>query len=311
MTDPAIHVTGLRRTYGSGADAFEAVRGIDLTVPRGTVHALLGVNGAGKTSALEVVEGLSTPSAGTVEVLGLDPLRDRQDVRRRVGVLLQRSGFAGDLTVVETLRMWAATLTAPRPVGELLEMLDLRGRADVRMRALSGGEQRRVDLACTLMGRPEVVVLDEPTTGLDPESRRRVWSLVRDLREEGATVLLTTHYLDEAEALADRIDIMRSGEIVLSGTPAEISSSQPSEIRFDAGVDTDTLPSLGRLHADGASVVIQVDDLQPRLTELLDWARHRDVTLPRLSARTATLESVFLAVAEEHLDDDDTARSRA
>lgn len=311
MTDPAIHVTGLRRTYGSGAGAFEAVRGIDLTVPSGTVHALLGVNGAGKTSALEVIEGLSAPSAGTVEVLGLDPLRDRQDVRRRVGVLLQRSGFAGDLTVVETLRMWAATLTAPRPADDLLEMLDLRERADVRMRALSGGEQRRVDLACTLMGRPEVVVLDEPTTGLDPESRRRVWSLVRDLREQGATVLLTTHYLDEAEALADRIDIMRAGEIVMSGTPAEISSSQPSEIRFDAGVDPAALPQIGRLQADGTTTVIQVDDLQPRLTELLDWARREDVTLHRLSARTATLESVFLAVAEEQPDHDDTVRSHA
>jgi ABC-2 type transport system ATP-binding protein len=295
----AIVVQGLRRTYGSGATAFEAVRGIDLEVGVGSIHALLGVNGAGKTSTLEVIEGLARPGAGQVRVLGLDPVRDRAVVRRRTGVLLQRSGFVADLSVRETLQMWAGVVTDARPVEESLAMLDLEDRADTWMRALSGGEQRRVDLACTLMGRPEVVMLDEPTTGLDPESRRAVWQLVRALREDGATVLLTTHYLEEAEALADEISIMRAGQIVRSGTPAEIVADHPSEISFvTASVP---VPPVGevRAHQDGSRTVLDVEDLQPALTALLRWAETYDVQLDQLAARPASLESVFLAIADE------------
>lgn len=295
---PAVQVRGLRRTYGSGAEAFEAVRGIDLDVARGTVHALLGVNGAGKTSTLEVVEGLSPASAGEVRVLGLDPVADRAAVRRRTGVLLQRSGFVGDLTVRETLEMWSATVTDPRPVDELLELLALTEKATTRMRGLSGGEHRRVDLACTLAGRPELVVLDEPTTGLDPESRRQVWSLVRELREQGSTVLVTTHYLDEAEALADRVSIMRAGEIAVEGTVAEIVASAPSQISFRTPGDDLSLPA-GEVSHDGELTVLRVPDLQPALTALLVDAERRGVRLDRLSARTASLESVFLDLAGE------------
>lgn len=295
---PAVQVRGLRRTYGSGAEAFEAVRGIDLDVARGTVHALLGVNGAGKTSTLEVVEGLSPASAGEVRVLGLDPVADRAAVRRRTGVLLQRSGFVGDLTVRETLEMWSATVTDPRPVDELLELLALTEKAATRMRGLSGGEHRRVDLACTLAGRPELVVLDEPTTGLDPESRRQVWSLVRELREQGSTVLVTTHYLDEAEALADRVSIMRAGEIAVEGTVAEIVASAPSQISFRTPGDELSLPA-GEVSHDGELTVLRVPDLQPALTALLVDAERRGVRLDRLSARTASLESVFLDLADE------------
>ena len=232
---PAIRSRGLRRTYGHGASAYEAVRGVDLDVPAGSITALLGTNGAGKTSTLEVIEGLAPATDGEVSVLGLDPIADRAALRRRTGVLLQRSGFSGDLTVRETLRLWSATLTAPRPVDDMLALLSLEQRADVRMLALSGGETRRVDLACTLMGSPELVILDEPTTGLDPESRREVWRLVSDLRDGGATVLITTHYLEEAETLADRLEIMHAGRIVRSGTPTEIAAGHPSTISF-AGV---------------------------------------------------------------------------
>lgn len=294
----AIDVHDLRRVYGSGSHAFEAVRGVDLQVEAGTVHSLLGVNGAGKTSLLEVVEGLAEPSSGSVRVLGLDPVADRAEVRRRVGVLLQRSGFPGDLTVRETLRMWAATVTDPRPVDDSLEMLDLAGRADVRMRSLSGGEQRRVDLACTLTGRPEVLMLDEPTTGLDPESRRRVWDLLRSLRSQGVAVLVTTHYLDEAEALADRISIMRAGRIVREGTREEIVAGQPSVISFRTP-ERDLPPLLGAaVSRDVVRTTVEVDDLQGSLTALLGWADRHDVTLHDLSARTATLESIFLGLAE-------------
>ncbi len=188
-SEPAISVRGLRRSYG----AYEAVKGVDLDAAAGTVMALLGTNGAGKTSTLEVVEGLSRPSAGTVRVLGRDPFADRAEVRRRIGILLQRSGFSGDLTVAETLRLWASTLSRPRPVADALAMLSLDHRRDVRVSVLSGGEQRRLDIACTLMGSPEVVFLDEPTTGLDPESRRGLWHLVEGLRADGTTVVLCTH----------------------------------------------------------------------------------------------------------------------
>lgn len=295
----AIEVTGLRRTYGSGADAYEAVRGIDLAVATGTVHALLGVNGAGKTSALDVIEGLAPASGGDVRVLGLDPVADRVEVRRRTGVLLQRSGFVGDLTVSETLQMWAATVSDARPVAESLEMLDLTRHADTRMRALSGGEHRRVDLACTLTGRPELVMLDEPTTGLDPESRRAVWELVRNLRSSGATVLLTTHYLEEAESLADHVSIMRDGQIVRDGSLAQIVAGHPSEISFRTPVTELPLPAGADVARDGDRTVLRVEDLQPALTDLLVTARSAGVSLELLDARTATLESVFLAVAAD------------
>jgi ABC-2 type transport system ATP-binding protein len=299
MSANTITVSGLRRSYGTGDRAFEAVRGIDLEVSAGSIHALLGVNGAGKTSTLEVIEGLAPPGAGEVRVLGMDPIADRGAVRRRTGVLLQRSGFVADLTVTETLQMWSATVTDARPLEECLAMLDLEGRAGTKMRALSGGEQRRVDLACTLMGRPEVLMLDEPTTGLDPESRRQVWSLIRGLRDEGATVLLTTHYLDEAETLADELSIMRAGQIVRSGTPAQIVANHPSQISFVT--PRVALPAMaeGRSSHDGRRTILHVDDLQAELTGLLRWAEAYDVRLDQLVARTASLESVFLEIADK------------
>ncbi|WP_244930604.1 ABC transporter ATP-binding protein [Nocardioides sp. W7] len=284
VLEAALEIRDLRRSYGTGDAAFEAVRGVDLTVERGTVVALLGTNGAGKTSTLEVVEGLAAPSAGTVRVFGLDPITDRAEVRRRTGVVLQDSGFSGDLTVRETLTMEAATATDPRPVEEVQALVDLDHRADTRVLSLSGGERRRLDLACALLCRPELLMLDEPTTGLDPESRRRVWDLVRDLRADGSAVLLTTHYLDEAEELADRIAIMHAGRIVREGTIAEVVAQQPSTVRY--------------LTPDGETTTLETDDLQSTLTELLSWAATNGVRLDRLDARSASLESTFLALAQ-------------
>ncbi|NHC22497.1 ABC transporter ATP-binding protein [Nocardioides sp. IC4_145] len=307
--DLHIEVRGLRRSYGTGTTAFEAVRGVDLVVEPGTVVALLGTNGAGKTSALEVVEGLAPPTAGEVRVLGLDPVADRAEVRRRTGVLLQTSGFPADLTVGETLRMWSATMTAPRPVEDALAELDLTDRVDVSVRSLSGGELRRLDLACTLLGEPEVVLLDEPTTGLDPESRRRVWDLVARLRDRGCSVLLTTHHLEEAETLADRVAIMHAGRIVREGTPAQLGADHPSTIRFEgaapAGLpDLAGLTAVRRVAADHGRTTIESDDLQATLTALLAAAADGGVRLAGLEARSATLESVFLAIASgAHTDD--------
>jgi ABC-2 type transport system ATP-binding protein len=295
----AVRVRGLRRTYGRGASAYEAIRGVDLDVPTGSITALLGTNGAGKTSTLEVLEGLAPATAGTVSLLGLDPVADRAAIRRRTGVLLQRSGFSGDLTVRETLCLWSGTLTLPRPVDDMLALLALESRANVRMLALSGGEARRVDLACTLMGSPELVILDEPTTGLDPESRREVWRLVSDLRADGATVLITTHYLEEAETLADRLEIMHAGRIVRSGTPIEIAAGHPSTISF---ADIPDLPGdlsgVGRVVHEYGRATLQTDTLQQSLTDLLTWAAEHHVELDDLDARSPSLETVFLSIAD-------------
>jgi ABC-2 type transport system ATP-binding protein len=298
-TEFAIRVRGLRRTYGRGASAFEAVRGIDLDVRTGSITALLGTNGAGKTSALEVIEGLAERSGGTVQVLGLDPLADRAAVRRRTGVLLQSSGFPGDLSVRETLRLWSGTLTTSRPVDDMLELLSLGRRADTRVVSLSGGETRRLDLACALMGEPELLVLDEPTTGLDPESRRDVWRLVSALRDGGSTVLITTHYLDEAQMLADQLEIMHAGRIVRSGTPTQIAEGHPSIISFENLPEIpEGLAGVLRIVENHGRTTLETRDLQQALTGLLAWAAGRGVRLTGLDAHSPSLEAVFLAIAD-------------
>jgi ABC-2 type transport system ATP-binding protein len=294
--DLAVEVLDLHRRYGD----FHAVRGVSFEVHAGEVLALLGVNGAGKTSVLEVVEGLASAQSGWVRILGADPVTERARVRPHLGVLLQSSGLPGDLTVRETLQTWARTLTAPRPIGEALAQVDLGARAGVRVRSLSGGERRRLDLALALLGRPRVVVLDEPTTGLDPESRRTVWELIRDLVASGAAVVLTTHHLEEAEQLADRIAVMRAGRIVLAGTQAEIAAGQSATIRFtlaDGGLPLPDLPGVA-VAVGPPHVELRTDDLQPTLAALLAWAGEHGLELTGLQARPASLEQAFLAVAD-------------
>jgi len=298
----AVEVCELSRRYG-GPGGYEAVRGISFRVERGELFALLGTNGAGKTSTLELVEGLGRPSGGSVRVLGHDPYTQRPAVRPRVGVVLQEGGLPSDLTVTETAAMWAGTLTDPRPVGEVLALVGLDHRARVRVQQLSGGERRRLDLALALLGRPELLLLDEPTAGLDPESRRDTRRLVRELSREGVTVLLTTHYLEEAEELADRLAIMHQGRIVADGSVGDVVAAHPARIRFSlpAGVPEHDLPPL-----PGASVAAQdrpgqvtihTSVLQQTLTALLCWAGDRDVQLAGLDARSASLEEAFLAIA--------------
>jgi ABC-2 type transport system ATP-binding protein len=316
-----IEVTDLRRVYGGG---FEAVRGITFSVGRGELFALLGTNGAGKTSTVELLEGLAPPSGGHVRVLGHDPYRERAAVRPRIGVMLQEGGFPSELTVAETVRMWAGcTSGAARgarrgrslegrwretggTVGEALEFVGLGRRAGVRVKQLSGGEKRRLDLALALLGRPEVLFLDEPTTGLDAEGRRDTWELVRELRDGGTTVLLTTHYLEEAEDLADRLAILHEGGVAATGTPAEVTASQPSRISFDLpdGYFLGDLPPLGEMgvtghEVDGRAVVLRTNELQRAATGLLVWAERARVELGRLEVRSASLEEAFLRIARE------------
>ncbi|MFE7718744.1 ABC transporter ATP-binding protein [Nocardia rhizosphaerihabitans] len=296
MNDIVISARGLRRTYGRGEQAFEAVKGVDLDIVEGEVFALLGTNGAGKTSTLDLLEGLAAPSAGAVEVFGLDPLRHRDQVRAQVGIMLQSGGLPAELTVAETLEMWRGTCSNPTTVETVLAQVGLVDRAEVRVGSLSGGEQRRVDMACALLGQPRLLFLDEPTTGLDPESRRRTWQLLADLKAAGVTMMLTTHYLDEAESLADRIAIMDKGVVARRGTLREIVDDHPARIVFDhPGLP---VPQLRGAHVEARErVTVNTDDLQGHLFELLAWAREAGVRLAGLEARAASLESVFLDIA--------------
>ncbi|MEV5513064.1 ABC transporter ATP-binding protein [Streptomyces flaveolus] len=298
-----IEVTGLRRVYGGG---FEAVRGIDFSVRRGEIFALLGTNGAGKTSTVELLEGLAAPAGGRVRVLGHDPYTERAAVRPRTGVMLQEGGFPSELTVAETTRMWAGCVSGARPEAEVLALVGLSGKRGTRVKQLSGGERRRLDLALALLGEPEVLFLDEPTTGLDAEGRRDTWELVRSLRDGGTTVLLTTHYLEEAEDLADRLAILHEGRIAATGTPAEVTATQPSRISFELpdGYFVGDLPPLGELgvsdhQVDGRVVRLRTRELQRAATALLVWAERAGVELRGLDVRSASLEEAFLRIAKD------------
>ncbi|GAB3104774.1 ABC transporter ATP-binding protein [Isoptericola nanjingensis] len=308
-SEPIVHVRGARRRYGT----FEAVRGVDLDVHRGELVALLGTNGAGKTSFVELVEGLAPASGGTVRVLGHDPYSERRRVVGSLGIMLQSAGFSGDLTVAETARTWAGTLSRPQPVADVLGAVGLEHRADVRVASLSGGEKRRLDLALATLGDPELLFLDEPTTGLDPESRRATWALVQGMLDAGTTVLLTTHYLEEAEQLADRIAIMQAGRVVRTGSVADVVAAEPARVeavvRNDGGRAVTPavadLPALAGLV--GAPDVDRTGRLRLRTTRLQDdllillqWADARRLRLDDLDARAASLEQAFLAL-------DDTA----
>ncbi|MEV2195107.1 ABC transporter ATP-binding protein [Streptomyces phaeochromogenes] len=298
-----IEVTDLRRVYGG---EFEAVRGVSFSVGRGELFALLGTNGAGKTSTVELLEGLAPPSGGQVRVLGHDPYTERAKVRPHIGVMLQEGGFSSELTVGETVRMWAGCTSGARPEREALALVGLSRRAGVRVKQLSGGEKRRLDLACAILGRPEVLFLDEPTTGLDAEGRQETWELVRELRETGTTVVLTTHYLEEAEELADRLAILHAGRIAVTGTPAEVTASQPSRISFElpAGYFPGDLPPLASLgitdhEMEGRTLRLRTLDLQRAATELLVWAQRAGVELRGLDVRSGSLEEAFLRIARE------------
>ncbi|CAM5508181.1 ABC transporter ATP-binding protein [Streptomyces aurantiogriseus] len=298
-----IEVTDLRRVYGGG---FQAVRGISFHVDRGEIFALLGTNGAGKTSTVELLEGLERPDGGRIRILGHDPYTERAVVRPRTGVMLQEGGFPSELTVKETARMWAGCVSGARPVGEALALVGLAGKADVRVKQLSGGERRRLDLALALLGKPEVLFLDEPTTGLDAEGRRDTWDLVRALRDAGTTVLLTTHYLEEAEGLADRLAVLHQGRIAAAGTPAEVTAAQPSRISFQLpeGYFVGDLPPLGELgvsdhEVEGRLVRLRTRELQRAATGLLVWAERAGVELKALDVRSASLEEAFLQIARD------------
>lgn len=297
--DVVLQADGLSRRYGRGRDSYLAVDGLDLTLRRGELFGLLGTNGAGKTSTLEMLEGLTRPTDGTVRVFGHDPYRERRAVRPRQGLMLQTGGFPADLTALEALRMWSRTLSTPRPVLEVLADVDLTDRAGTRISSLSGGELRRLDLASAIAGDPELLFLDEPTTGLDPESRARAWELITSLKARGTTIVLTTHYLDEAETLADRLAIMHRGRIVREGTVVDVVAGHASRIRATLPASAPALPALHgeAVRSPEGHLEVTTTSLSEDLYTLLTWSRTAGVELAGLDARAASLESVFLEIA--------------
>ena len=300
--DAVLTVEGLRKRYDSGV---EAVRGISFQLGRGEVLGLLGPNGAGKTTTVEILTGFRQRDAGEVHLLGLDPgsRDDLRKLRRRIGIVLQQAGHLRYLSVRETVAMHAA-YHAPdaRDVDEVLELVGLKDVPDRRVRQLSGGQQRRLDVAVALVGRPEVIFLDEPTTGFDPAARRRMWDVVRDLTREGTSVVLTTHYMEEASELADRVLVLRQGEIVGAGTPEEIARSLRIGTTIRATLPIDTGPHAlpielrGALGPDGRLELRDCEDVTRIVALLCNWALEAGIELTDLDVRAPDLEASYLAL---------------
>jgi ABC-2 type transport system ATP-binding protein len=281
VTGPAIRVRELRKSYGSN----EALRGVTFDIAEGEVFGLLGPNGAGKTTTVEILEGYRSRDGGEVSVLGRDPARAERPFRERIGVVLQQSRMFQNLTVRELHAMFAGYYERPRAVEEVIALVGLTNKADDRVKTLSGGQKRRLDLGIALVGDPDLVFLDEPTTGFDPAARRAAWEMIRSLRSLGKTILLTTHYLDEAEQLADRVAVLRDGQIVLEGAPAELTGrGDETEIRF---------------RRDGEVVVMRTNEPTRLLNELTAEALAEGRELEGLTVRRPTLEDVYLELTTE------------
>ena len=295
MQEPVITVRGLRKSYG----AVDAVRGVDLEVQAGEVLAFLGPNGAGKTTTVEILEGYRSRDAGEVSVLGVDPAHPTREWRERIGIVLQSAKPESYLTVRETVDEYSGWYPSPRPVDETIERVGLADQAGRRVGKLSGGQQRRLDVALALVGDPDLLFLDEPTTGFDPSARRNAWHLIAGLRELGKTVFLTTHYMDEAQQLADRVVIVADGRIVAEGAPDELGGRETRvtiRFRLPDGVEPGDLPVEARVE-DGHVVVTADSALRP-LHAITSWALERGHDLPDLEVERPSLEDVYLELTE-------------
>jgi ABC-2 type transport system ATP-binding protein len=298
----AIDVSDLTKTYGD----LRAVDGLSFSIPEGQVFAILGPNGAGKSTTVEILEGHRERDGGEVSVLGVDPATGGRDFRNRIGIVLQEAGVDKELTVRETIELYRNAYTKCRPIDEVIALVELEEKLDIRISRLSGGQRRRVDLALGLIGSPELLFLDEPTTGFDPAARRRSWDLIRRLADDGMTVVLTTHYLEEAEQLADHIVIMSSGQIVAEGTPESLRQDATTEsiIRFelprvDARVEELFEPLFGNVQGRDRRVEVTTTKLTADLAHITGWAVERGVELSGLVVESLTLEDVYLRLVGE------------
>lgn len=309
---PAISVEQLVVRYGSRT----AVDGVSFSAEPGTVLAVLGPNGAGKTTTVETLEGYRRPTSGQVRVLGLDPIGDRAKVVPRIGVMLQRGGVYPTMPAETVLRLFAGYYAKPVPAEELLDRLDLSGVARTPWRRLSGGEQQRLSLALALVGRPEVAFLDEPSAGMDPSARRVLWEVIRGLRDDGVAVLLTTHYLEEAERLADSVVILDGGRVVAEGTPAQLMGlGGGGEIRFgaQAGLDTAALGAAvgGAVTEDRpGEYLVAVPSTPANLARLTAWLAEQDIAVADIRAGRQTLEDVFLRLTGQRSTAEDDRQPR-
>lgn len=305
----AVEVDGLRQVYGD----LVAVDGLSFTISEGEVFALLGPNGAGKTTTVEILEGHRTRTGGTVTVLGRDPQRRDPDLLARIGIVLQEAGFEEDFTVRELVRLYGGMYPRRLPTDAVVEQVGLADKRDARVKTLSGGQRRRLDLALGLVGDPELLFLDEPTTGFDPSARRRAWELVEGLRDLGTTVLLTTHYMDEAEHLADRVAVVVHGRLVALGPPGELTGGVTSVVTFRLPGDAVAapLPALdGLLVADGPEHRLTTADPTRALHTLTGWALDRGLELADLAVHRPSLEDVYLELVDG-ADPGDDARTGA
>ena len=297
----AIEVRDLHKSYGS----LEAVSGVSFEVAMGEVFCLLGPNGAGKTTTVEILEGYRTRERGAVSVLGIDPAHGSRELRERIGIVLQSCGIQTSLTVAELIEMYGRYYEHRRGVDELIEMVELDAKRDTRASDLSGGQRRRLDLALALVGEPELLFLDAPTTGFDPAARRHAWSTIRALCQLGKTVFLTTHFMDEAQTLADRGAVMRAGAIVAVDTPRALGGRElrPSTIRFelpDAKAAEQLPPVEGEVMADGRSIAVRTHDTVRATAAITGWALERGIELEHFSVTQPTLEDIYLELTGEH-----------
>jgi ABC-2 type transport system ATP-binding protein len=295
-TELAIELRDLRKSYGE----VEAVRGVSFDVSRGEVFCLLGPNGAGKTSIVEILEGYRTRTGGEARVLGMDPAHAQRELRERVGIVLQQCGVQSDLTVAELIEMYGRYYSRRRPVDELIELVELGEKRDTQARNLSGGQLRRLDLALGLVGDPDVLFLDEPTTGFDPGARRHAWSTIRSLCDLGKTIFLTTHYMDEAQHLASRVAVMNAGQIIAIGRPEELGGRdvRPAEIRFSLPSDWSLgdLPDVPceRRALEGDRAVVETKEPVVAAQRITTWALDHDVDLGHFSVTQPSLEDIYL-----------------